>query len=478
MKSKQTFFKYINFENQNRAECKVNKKGLFILFFILCFIFVMNMAMPLIVDDYFVSHVSSYKDLYTLLKNYYLTWGGRIPGSAPVIFFLWKGKEYFNFVNAFMFTFLVAEIYWISNKGKISFAFEPSFIIGIFFSLWAFNASFIDTCLWLSGSGNYLWMMVIVLGFLMPYVRNLYDRNFLQVEKLWVTAGMFFWGILAGCSHESTICWLILCLAYWLYLCNKNRNLKVWQISGFLGICLGYGLLVFAPGNFVRIASQSDVSSVAITSQISQSFYILAKILYFKLIEIGIIFYFHMFLWYVIISYLLQSRKIDFYQDFKSCHCIVKACVLVAVGSALILFFIPTAGLRPSFLSLVFLTIAVSSIFRAQKDSFQSVISDKALKVTKRAGCCYLVVTMILSLWCNCLNIKQWNEVLRVVRLEHNQLVNNVLEVEPYFTDRNNSFWLVGTGFHLIDMPITEDVSHFHNKLVAKFYGIKGIRKK
>lgn len=456
-----------------------NKLGFLLLFFIFCFILIMNLATPLIVDDYYVVNINSYADILNSIKKYYWSWGGRIPGDLPIKFFLWKGKDYFNIVNAFMFTVLVMEIYWISKKGEITFSFSPSFILWIFFSLWAFNPSFIDTCLWLSGSSNYLWLIVVVLAFLLPWVRCIYDPSTLQCDSFAMMNGMFFLGVLAGWSHETTIGWLILFLAYYVYLCRKENTIRKWQITGLIGLCLGYGLLIFAPGNFARIVSQTGAKTLeTVTSQSAENIFLSSQILHYKLLEIAIILYFHIFLWYVIISFLIKSKKDNTSQIIKATQYVVKVCALTAAGSAIMMFFIPTAGLRPSFLGLVFLTIAAASIFSVQDKLSFSVIHESTKRNIKRIGHIYLILTITLSLWCNCVNTRQWNEVISYIKSNQSSLENTVLEVEPYFTDRRTFFWLIGTGFHLIGMPVTDDELHNNNKLVAKYYGIKGIKKR
>ena len=201
------------------SKISIQKKGLLVLLLIFVTMFILNSFTPLLSDDYFsafvwpqrvrlndvsydpVRRVSSLEDILRGLRGYYDTWGGRVPGSFPVSFFVWQGKEFFNPINAFMMPALVAEIYWLSHEGKVSADFNPSYLIWIFFALWAFNVSFLDTCLWLAGSSNYLWMLVIVLAFLIPYVRSYFDESAFKQYNIPLAIGIFFLGLLAGWSH-------------------------------------------------------------------------------------------------------------------------------------------------------------------------------------------------------------------------------------------------------------------------------------
>ena len=162
----------------------MKKKGLIVLILIFVLMFILNTFTPLLSDDYFsafvwskslrlndtsygaIRRISSFEDIVRGLKGYYFTWGGRVPGSFLVPLFIWRGKDFFNPINAFMVPFLVAEIYWLSHEGKVSADFNPSYLIWIFFALWSFNVNFYNACLWLAGSCNYLWMYKRILFWL------------------------------------------------------------------------------------------------------------------------------------------------------------------------------------------------------------------------------------------------------------------------------------------------------------------------
>lgn len=296
----------------------MKNKGLIILFVIFCFMLILNIMTPMLNEDYDAAFVwpedyinletlpenarviSSWTDFYNNGKIYYFKQGGRLPGGIPGGLFSWLGKEYFNPLNAFMFVILVAEIYWLSHEGKISFHFSPQYLIWIFFSLWTFGNSLVDTCLWMSGSSNYLWMLVLVLGFLLPYVQDYFNpESFKYNDSNRFIIVMFVLGILAGWSHETTICWIILVLSYRVYLCYRNNELRLWKLSGFLGLCIGYALLIFAPGNYSRLQSQQNPGLVLIGHE-----------LFFpKMVEQTIILVFQLFLWYFIMAFFIRQQK-------------------------------------------------------------------------------------------------------------------------------------------------------------------------
>ena len=363
---------------------------------------------------------------------------------------------------------LVGEIYWISHEGKVTLNFNPSFIFGIFFALWAFNVKFIDTCLWLAGACNYLWMLVVVLAFLIPYVRNYFDANAYRDSKKKLATGIFFLGVLAGWSHETTNCWIVLVLSYWLYVTYKKDELQLWEITGYVGFCIGYALLIFAPGNFSRLQMQQNTSRIIITSSLLQS----------KMIEFLIIFVFHFVIWYFIIRFFFKYHK-NKNKFIKKETGLYLSCALtfifIAFGSGFAMFFIPSSGLRPSFLSLVYLIIATSLLVRLQEVNNFFFLNYISRLFLKSIGCVYLIVTMSFSLWGSYINSCYFNDILVKVHEASNNSTGTVLEFKPPLTVKNDK-WFYGSGAHLIPLPISNDESHEFNKAFSYFYGIKGIK--
>ena len=378
------------------------------------------------------------------------------------------GKSYFNPVNAVMMTVLVMEIYWLSHEGKITFSFNPSYLFWIFFCLWAFNGSFIDTCLWMSGSSNYLWMIVVVLAFLIPYVRNYYDEKYLQKDTLRLNAGMFLIGTLAGWSNETTICWLILVLFYWLYVCKKKNCLRNWKTFGFLGLCTGYLLLICAPGNFYRLSQQQGLNGGIPISEL----YI------HKFTEVVWIMLFHFFLIYFIVRFFLrEKRRFKNKPEIKRYLSVAKIFSFIAIGSGIVMFMIPVSGWRPSFLSLVFLVAAVATLFRGQDIANKFVFNKQEKGFLKLIGCSYFIMTVFVSLLCNYTNWNHWNDILSLIYMEQKQPSNLVLNVKPYYTD--DKAWLhFCSGLHLIYMPVVYgNENNRINATVARYYNIKGVAK-
>ncbi len=458
------------------------KRAYAVLFIVFVIMAILNVMKPLSSDDYFAAfvwqegtpingelvenpeRVSGLTDIVKSTKSYYLTWGGRVPGGLPVGLFMLIGKEYFNPINALMFVVLIMEIYWLSHEGKVSFTFKWDYVLWIFFSLWAFNISFNDTCLWLSGSCNYLWMVVIVLAFIIPYVKHYFYDGFNKSDSFIGAIGMFLLGIIAGCSFEVNTCWILLVLMFYLYFCKKRNNLQFWQTMGFLGMCIGYGILVFAPGNFSRLSMQQHTDRLLLP----------AEFLTLKLEENLLILSFHLFLWYFLLKFFFNYYKTrkenNKYLNFA------KACIFIAFCSGALMFLIPSEGYRPSFVNLVSLTTAASAIYRYGEMEGRTVIPERGKHFLKTVGYFYLVITVIASLWGNYLNWCHWDLILKMVSNAKQNISQSFLEVKPYPVGDKHILMLL-SGFHIIVMPFNGLDEHDSiNSTFSKYYGIKGIK--
>jgi len=460
----------------------MKSRGLFFLFAIFCLLYVLNLLTPLLYDDYFLSFVwpagaginslpdnpkkiESIFDVFESLKSYYLFWGGRIPGQAFMTFFAWKGKEYFNVVNALFSVLLVAEIYWISHEGKITLQFDASYLFWILFSLWTFNIAFVDTFLWLSGACEYLWMITLLLAFLIPYVQNYYNNDLLSQNELLLTVGMFLLGLIVGCSRETLVCWIILLLTYWLYSCKAKGQLQYWKIAGYVGLCIGYIILVFAPGNSARFETL-ELSGIDMHSYIS--------VLSYKLPEIVLIIFFHFLLLYFVIGFFFKHHSEISHQKVTATYInVIKLSTLIALFTGILMFFIPSSGKRVSFISLCFLLIAAATIFRVQEKFSIIVIHKNAVGFIKKIGYFYFVLTVSVSLIGNYIFWMHWNNLLIQLKTTPK---DTVIYVKPPLTE-NGDLWFFGSGMvHLIGMPVSPNEADPINLMIAKYYGVKGIK--
>ncbi len=113
-----------------------------------------------------------------------------------------------------------------------------------------------------------MWTLVLLLGFIISYVRTYFNPE--EETKLnnvsWL---QFFFGLLAGWTNENTVCFVIIVIGYYICLIKRHKNnygLKETDVMkllpGFIGLILGYLLLIFAPGNYVRYVTLAQIGAI------------------------------------------------------------------------------------------------------------------------------------------------------------------------------------------------------------------------
>ena len=377
----------------------LKKYGLSIIFLIFLFLFMylLNCLFPLYMDDYVYSYiwdgsdgwnmlhplkenaqrVNSFSDIAESLWSHYFTWGGRIPAHVLVQFFVWQGKGLFNFLNALAFVFLILEIYWFSLGGRITFQLKAGRLAWIFFGMWACCPEVSETVLWLTGSCNYLWMMLVLLTFLLPYV-----RDYFSIGKMPEKAApfMMFFGILAGWTNETAISAVILLLTAYEYYLYREKKLQAWMVCGEVGLCIGYALMLLAPGNFARTLAEGRSFNL-------DSFGM-------NLAVWGIVLAFQFVLWYSLrVLWFRKERSVENKLYLRY----VRFFMLLSILSSGIMLFSPYYPFRSVFSSTVFLLIAVTSLI--QWTNWREKINLMFYRFFVIAIAGYMAVTMVYSVY-------------------------------------------------------------------------------
>ena len=231
---------------------------------------ILNIKTPLIADDFTYSFVynedrslQNLGDVFASQYNHYFLWGGRAVVHALGQIFLLLGKPVFNVVNSLGFVLLSLLIYLHINCFQKT---RVSLFVGINLLLWFFAPAFGESTLWVIGSANYLWGMLLVLAFLLPFRLYAVRQNVMQNHMVFHVIWMFLAGVLAGWTNENTgaglLAILVLMMAYfWI---NKLRIPK-WSVSGLLGALVGYAAMILAPGNYVRATYFENKDSLLTT---------------------------------------------------------------------------------------------------------------------------------------------------------------------------------------------------------------------
>lgn len=241
--------------------------------FLLCLLFssilYLNIQTPFIGDDFVYSFIfrstERIENIHDIIESqiiHYNSWGGRtVVHFILQCLLLIKSPFIINILNASVFILFLTVIQF-HFIGYLRVNTISTFII---FSLTCIlQPAFAETCLWLTGSINYLWGTTIILYFLLPY--RLYKGKMIRKDKSFIfSILMFFAGIITGWTNENTIMGLIIIiigLIYYHLKLEKNK-IPVWFYFGLVGIIIGYILMIIAPGNFVR-ASEAGTPNLMV----------------------------------------------------------------------------------------------------------------------------------------------------------------------------------------------------------------------
>ena len=410
------------------------------------------------------ARIASWKDLFYSQWLHYFTWSGRTVNHVIAQFFLWKGKSIFDFFNSLIAVLLVLEIYWCSNKGIITKKIDTGLLCWIFFAIWSFTPGFGTVFFWLDAACNYLWPEVIVAGFLIPYIRKYYffSENLSNNRKL-KNIIMFLFGVLAGWTNENTICWLILVIALFVYTHNESIGFENWMYCGLVGLVTGYLLLMFSPGNTVRLFMEQNSYNWFTLKRIKEQFSFLAFVL----------FYFQIFLWYFNLRslYILRER-IQGNNELEKEITLTKVLCSVSFGMTAIMVFSPSFPPRSGFPGTIYLIIATSLLLRLQSEYGITLIQKKAKFFLTCVCVLYFGLTLIVSFNHTLATYRYNEEIVSIVKQLENKDV--IIEVKKPFKPTLKDQLM--SAYHIISLEISENEKEWKNVSFARYYGIKGIR--
>ena len=461
---------------------RTDERGMLTLLIIFVFLYVLNYLTPLgFGDDYLYSfiwqgnamndplsanaaRVSSFSDLLASQWSHYLTWGGRSVAHTLAQLFLWKGKVGFNFVNAFVGTLLVVEIYWCIHKGKVSFSFEPKKVFWIFFALWAFTPGFTPVFLWLTGACNYLWTCVMLLGFMVPFIKKYYFPEEQIGDSVFFTGFMFCFGIVSGWTNENSVCWIILMLFLFLLRLHKHEiSIHNWMYAGLAGLFIGYLLLVLSPGNVSRLYLIHGTGWDSVQ-------YIKANCSTFFKVMIC-----QFFLWYFLLRFLCGAmHKSSGSEILKKEIIFVSVLSVISLGSSVVMLLAPEFPERSGFFGTVWLIIASGIVWQMQDEYKLNLIQDRAKKFLAVTGVIYFIMTSVITLQNFCKTNEWQQELLFRVQQTKMKNKNSVLSVKPF--RKAGKTEVLMSGFHIVQNDLSDDANCWENVAFARYYGIKGVR--
>lgn len=201
--------------------------------------------------------IASFGDIFQSLGIHYTNVNGRLPVHFFAHLFLWLGKGAFNVVNTLSFALLVTLIYFHAF-GTLR-GFRPYAWLMAFLGLWALTPAFGESFLWVTGAANYLYGMLLILLYLIPF-RRLFDADRPTGHPVLAALLSLPGGVLAGWTNENTSCALIAILVLLLVWRRvEGKRLPLWLWTGLIGCAAGLFIMVLAPGELSRLGGAGGV---------------------------------------------------------------------------------------------------------------------------------------------------------------------------------------------------------------------------
>lgn len=250
-----------------RKSCISNKLFLLLIIIVFLSIFALTMLTPLIADDYSYcfsfadwKRISGLTDIVHSMASHRVTTNGRVFAHAIVQFFLMFPKMIFNIINGIASALLVYFSFQFFRSDRLDAGDIVILSCGIC-AVWYFLPDFGQVFLWLDGSVNYSWAMLISFIFVLPFFNDFMGRNGLRA---WVKPLFFLFCFIAGAYSESmSLAMIFIASCFLAFSFFKSRT-----ISRFLLICLavsllGYLFLMVSPSELNGRAGDLSLSSFA-----------------------------------------------------------------------------------------------------------------------------------------------------------------------------------------------------------------------
>ena len=249
---------------------------------------------------------------------------------------------------------------------------------------------------------------------------------------------------------------------------RKHGNEETWMYLGFVGLVIGYGLLIFAPGNVARLHAEQGLSGWINVQMLTNNLNTFLSISFFQI-----------FLWFFALraSSHLNCLFLDsaITNELKKETYLVHILYIIALGMSAIMIFSPGFPARSGFFGTVQLIIAAGILLRVQKYYGIQLIEKNAKKFLFCVGILYFVMTSTITIYNNYLQKIHMKEIIVAAQQMAREQDNNyILTVKPF--KQLQKWEEMASGFHVPGFELTEEENNWINVAFSRYYGIKGIR--
>ncbi|MGL4607425.1 MAG: DUF3329 domain-containing protein [Eubacteriaceae bacterium] len=414
----------------------------------------LNSKTPLIADDYVytfifgtTTSVTSFSDIVTSQITYFMTWGGRVLAESLTQIFMLLGKNTFNIANTLCLCVFILGVYFNGVGRKI----KPWMLLITIALVWFFIPMFGQTVMWLTGACNYLWCGTIILLALLPF--RLYEEAQTKaLSSLWFSLIMIPLFFLSGITNENTAGGMILIMGlFGLIFYKRKIKIPPFVYTALFFSVLGFGTMMLAPGNFMRVDNEGAVAEVTaivggnpIITRLSYFAYNLYDLMPLIII-VGIVF-----------GVILWNRD-------KINGTLFKIFVIGGCASMLVMLVPPKFPPRAMFGVVSFLLIAV--IYGID----QVKISKEKLRRYAGVPIASFIIYFVMSLGyvgIDAMTVsKQYEQRVAIIESNKEAPVIAVPEIKP-LSSHNGMYGL---------RDVQSDPNHWVNRGMADYYGVSNI---
>lgn len=249
--------------NRNHGALKERIRYLFLLFILAIaaiLIYKLNAITPLALDDRDYSfsfatgeRITCLRDVLESQRAHYSYMNGRFVTHTFAQVFLLLGKPIFNVINVTAFLLLGLLIcYHGTGKNPVR---NPISLVFVYCALFLFTPAFGQSFLWLDGSSNYLFGILLILIYLIPYryaIAHSTVRSKGRFPGILKFLLMTAFGFFAGATNENTsVAMIAMVIAFLIYYKGTGIPCRLWMYAP--GVVAGCLCMLLAPGQRVRL---------------------------------------------------------------------------------------------------------------------------------------------------------------------------------------------------------------------------------
>lgn len=238
-------------------------------------IFLLNHYTPMYADDYNYSYnfatgerLASFSEIPRSMKSHYEFMNGRTVVHGLAQAFLLLGQGRFDVLNTLGFL-LLAVLICLHGAGSLR-QVRSSTLAFTLLGLWFCTPAFGQSYLWTVGAANYLYGILIILLFLLPYrlrFRKCPARKAPVWRELLLLLPGFAGGFLAGATNENTgVALVVILLGFCVGTAlpdeaGKRGSFRGWMWAGLAGSVCGVASMLLSPGQQRRLSNMNGLGS-------------------------------------------------------------------------------------------------------------------------------------------------------------------------------------------------------------------------